>query len=163
MAMFGPVLQMAEGRITVHTMYFFERHMDNPSFQISLRISHLKRSAADISRLLEMLPHVARNVGEERISPDGRVLGVNSRSFCVFDLTERQEGWFTDGLEKLLPALRLRKPAMTDLVMEGGSAEIYVGIFLNEAASSSGFSLKPELMEELAKLSLELTVELYTG
>jgi hypothetical protein len=101
----------------------------------------------------------SQNVGEPRTNPKGRVLeGINKETYCSFQLKEKVQGYFVDGIVDLLPALRPSKPYFNELRRSGGRIELFVGVFTDQ---SSGFVLDVDNMLELTDLGIALSVEYY--
>ncbi|MBB3344732.1 DUF4279 domain-containing protein [Luteimonas sp. RC10] len=114
-----------------------------------------------IAKSISLAPVIGYSAGEIRTTPKGQVLpGVNPATFCVFELIERDVGFFTDGVEQLLPLLARHRELLSSIAATGGSSELYVGVFVDKS-ETTGFSVQADTMAALAELSIQLSVEIY--
>ncbi len=128
-------------------------------FVVSLRVEHPTQQHEAIARALALKAKFGYSVGEQRKTPKGGLLeGLNKKTYCCFDLLPKQPGDFTDGIRQLIPLLSKHGSYFQSLVLEGGRAELFVGVFAEE---TTGFTLSVQDMATLANLSLELSVEIY--
>lgn len=133
--------------------------MAEAMFAISLRIEHPTLRHEAIAQALALNPAVGYSVGEQRKTPKGTLLeGVNKRSYCCFDLLPKQGGDVADGIASLLLRLDQHASYFQKLAQEGGNAELFVGFFPEDLG---GFTLSNQGMANLARLSLDLSVEVY--
>lgn len=133
--------------------------MAEAMFAISLRIEHPTLRHEAIAQALALKPAVGYSVGEQRKTPKGTLLeGVNRKSYCCFDLLPKQGGDVADGIESLLLRLDPHASYFQKLTQEGGKAELFVGFFPEEIG---GFTLRTQDTANLARLSLDLSVEVY--
>ncbi|MCC8362277.1 hypothetical protein LK996_04210 [Lysobacter sp. A6] len=130
------------------------------AYVISLRVRHPEWPSAWIAASLELQPKVSRSVGEPRFASDGRHLGINRESFCTFDIGPKELGWFTEGMARLLGTLGPREAAIQEIRKTGGVVELFVGVFVDVKAST-GFVMEPDLLADLARLGVQLSVEIY--
>lgn len=134
--------------------------MAEAMFAVSLRIEHPTLRHGAIAQALALKPSVGYSFGEQRKTPKGTLLvGVNKKSYCCFDLLPKQAGDVADGIESLLLRLDSYASYFQKLTQEGGKAELFVGFFPKEIG---GFTLRIQDVANLAKLSLELSVEVYS-
>lgn len=130
--------------------------------RISLRVSHRTCSLqAIVAKLALGEPRIGRSVGDERATNDGRVIGINRETFCTYELATALDDTLENVLESIVPLLEKRESALLEIVMDGGSIEIYAGIFL-DGAESAGFTLPPSLAHRIARLNLTTTIEIYS-
>ncbi len=133
--------------------------MEKETFTISLRVVHPTEAHQTIIQSLGLEPEFAYTAGKPRANPKGQVLGgVNKCTYCTFTLLAKQPGDFTEGVKQILPLLAPHRCYLKKLTNEGGRAELFVGVFVEE---TTGFTLGVGEMSELADLSLELSVEFY--
>ncbi|WP_152599882.1 DUF4279 domain-containing protein [Noviluteimonas dokdonensis] len=129
-------------------------------YSISLRIKHPTAPGDDIAALIGRPPLVVQNVGRQRVTPKGNLVGrINDESSCVFRLLDHGRGVFVDGIEAMLPELLQLSGTFAWIAETGGVAELYVFIF-PEDDNNLGFTLSPEVIADLNRLRLELSVEI---
>jgi hypothetical protein len=127
-------------------------------FGISLQVRHPHRSTESISTALGRRPGRAWVAGEARATPTGTPLaGVYRESYCFFDLAK---GTGPSELEARLRAatrtLAKHSAALRRWRRSGGRLTYYVFI---SSTGAMGFSLRPELLAEIARAGVELGVE----
>jgi len=133
--------------------------MAEETFTISLRVVHPAEAHQVIAQSLGLEPEFAYTAGEPRATPKGHVLeGVNKSSYCCFTLLAKQPGDFIEGIKQILPLLVPHRGYLRKITSEGGRAELFAGVFVEE---TTGFTLGVGEMSALADLSLELSVEFY--
>jgi len=133
--------------------------MSEAKFIVSLRIVHPTRTHEAIARTLGLKLEFAHTVGQLRKTPKGRALeGTYESTYCCFTLLPKRSGNFIDGIEELLPLLNSHEDFLKKINSEGGKAELFVGVFVEQ---TTGFSLEIEIMSVLVDLSVELSVEFY--
>lgn len=129
------------------------------TYTISLRVKHPTLRHEEIAQSLALIPKVGHTVGEQRKTPKGGLLeGIYKETYCSFELLRKQEGYFMDGIRQLIPQLSAHEQYFQTIVAQGGKAEFYVGVFTEK---STGFELSVQDMATLAKLGLQLSVEVY--
>lgn len=133
--------------------------MAEETFTVSLRVVHPTEVHQVIAQSLGLEPEFAYTAGEPRATPKGHVLeGVNKITYCCFTLLSKQPGDFTEGINQVLHLLTPHRGYLRKLTSEGGRAELFVGVFVEE---TTGFTLGVKEMSALVDLSLELSVEFY--
>ena len=137
----------------------------NPyTFTVSLRLHHPLLSPTDISAALDMKPTTAHAVGEPRTTPTGAALdGRYHQTYWCASLMSSEaassvdmplEGFLSDALDALWP----KRAWLSDFAASGGTAEYFVGLFLN---GNAGVTLSPQLMSRLGEIGVELGLDLY--
>jgi len=129
------------------------------SYRISLRVFHPRCSHVEIIEHIGLDPAHAHSVGLERSSRDGALLGGNYReTYVSFPLTPKVEGYFVEGLHKILVALQQKATVLEFLVGSGGRCELSVGIF---SSKNIGFTLTALDMDALSQLKLDVSISAY--
>lgn len=133
--------------------------MTREAFSVSLRITHPTYTHQKISHSLGMKPEFAHTVGTPRMTPKGQPLsGIHRETYCSFSLAEKQNGYFVDGVKRLLSILNLNKEHLHEIRNTGGRAELYIGVFVE---NYSGFTFSVEDMSAFVSLHLDVAVEYY--
>ena len=134
--------------------------MVEQAFTISFRVRHPVYPHHVIVQSLDMAPKFAHTVGAPRMTPRGEPLdGVYKETYCSFSLIDRQNGWFTDGVNQALPSLASHREFLRSISDTGGCAELYVGVFVD--GDTTGFTMDIEMMAALADLRVQLSAEFY--
>lgn len=128
------------------------------TFTISLQVRHPRRSTDVISATLRRRPGRAWVAGEARVTPKGTPLpGVYKKSYCFYRLAK---GTGPEALEARLRAatrtLAKHSAALRGWRRTGGRLSYYVFI---SSTGAMGFSLRPELLAEIARVGVDLGVE----
>lgn len=133
--------------------------MGENEYTISLRIEHPSIAKEEIIRNLGLLPKFSHSAGEPRSTPKGNPLeGVYKVTYCCFDVIPTKTGYITDGLNQIFEKFNRFTDYFTKITVEGGRVEIFVGIFSDETV---GFTLGVKDTVALARMSLELSIEVY--
>lgn len=138
----------------------------NPyGYRASLRLRH---PDADLGRLAETLGLDAsynRVAGHARVTPKGDSLpGTYRESSLGADLTpgaqsrDSDQQSLEDFLAGQLQALSAHADALRELREGGGSAEFFIGLFLD---ANSGVTLDPALLARAGELGIALALDLY--
>jgi hypothetical protein len=99
--------------------------------------------------------------GQNRVTPTGTQLsGIYKETYCTFNLARSRK----DELERFIKhsnkILQPHKRFIRHISLTGGSIEYFVGMYLDK---NHGVILNPELLDELAKLQIALSLDLYGG
>jgi hypothetical protein len=100
-------------------------------------------------------------VGEKRHTPAGTPLsGVYKETYCCFDLAPPR-GWELERfIKRCNKDLDSHKRFLSHISSTGGSAEYFIGMFLD---SNHGLEFSPEVLAQLTKLHIGLSLDLYGG
>jgi hypothetical protein len=110
---------------------------------------------------LGLQARIKRKVGERRQTPAGTVVsGVNKESDCVFDLAPPRGCELERFINRCNKALEPHKRFLRRISSTGGSAEYFIGMFLD---SNHGVVFSPDLLAQLATLQITLSLDLYSG
>ncbi len=74
-------------------------------------------------------------------------------------LIDRDDGWFTDGIDRVSSLLNTHRTFLQSIQDTGGSSELYVGVFVE--GETTGFTADVTLIATLADLRVNLSVEIY--
>lgn len=131
-------------------------------YRIRLRLRHPKMDPDSISSALEMQPSHTSKAGQQRMTPEGKLLrGVyrETRWSTLF-----AEGGGFDLVETLtshLTELEKRKTFLAELYSTGGHIEIDIAWFTGEKNTGQIFDW--ELLKRLAALKIDLGFDVYGG
>jgi hypothetical protein len=113
----------------------------------------------EISELLNMQPRLSQNVGARRSTPKGELLpGTNKLTFCTFPLAKGPDSKLIAAIRDSNKSLLTKQRHIRSIIRSGGRLEYFLGLFLN---GNSGFELDVEIAEELAKLGVKLSLDIY--
>ena len=129
------------------------------SFQMTLAIRHPSIDPNDISRALSLSPSRQTRVGQQRVTPTGELLkGTYQFSSWghAFDTSTVTD--LTDLLPSVIDRLTPHATYFWDLVREGGSVELFCGVF---AAGNWDESFHHSLLRRLAELAIDLRLDVY--
>ncbi len=128
-------------------------------YRISLRVQHPTEAGAGIAARLDLEPAFSRDVGTGYWDRDGSLISGHAETRVVFVLERGKDGWLMDAWPALVDLLRARADVIGDLLQEGASIGVRVGIFGKTAWA--GFVLDQQLLRLLADLQLGFQVETY--
>ena len=129
------------------------------SFKVSLGITHPTLDPKDISRALSLSPSQQRKLGQRRVTPKGTLLEGTyqfsswSHAFDTSGVTELTEFLFSIS-ERLKP----HASYFSDLVREGGSVELFCGIFADDNWDEN---FHHTLLRRLADMAMNLRLDVY--
>jgi hypothetical protein len=127
--------------------------------KVSLRVTHPTAKAEAIERELDIAVCVRRSVGEPRETPAGTPLaGKNETSFVSVRLEDGAEDGLGMALARVVSFLEFRRDGINALVSTGGTAEIYVGWFLE---SDDGVTISRDMLARIAATGVSLSLEVY--
>jgi hypothetical protein len=129
------------------------------SLKVSLAIRHPHIDPAEISKALQLEPTRATRAGAPRTTPTGNPLpGTYDFSHWThqFDVAGALELGVI--LEELVQRLQVHQSFFHRLVQEGGTVELFCGIF---AAGNWDEILSHALMSELSGLKIDLRLDVY--
>jgi hypothetical protein len=138
-------------------------HMHPYSFIVSLRANHPTRELLFLSTLLQMERRHGWTAGDERVTPKGTSLGgTRSQSYWSARVTPEEtpsEVWqLEDILNKSLNELQTHEAELKDFFATGGSMNYFIGLY---GLRNYGLVFAPELMSRLAKVRVELQLDIY--
>ena len=132
--------------------------MPQYEFRVSLKIVHPTLQASAISEKLSVDPEIYSNVGTDRVSPTGTLLGgvydhtIWSRSLTA-DKIDAEDMLFEEFIEMQNSKLSAHRNFFNEVRKVGGSVEYFVGWF-----SSGSINMNIALSSELMKSTSELSV-----
>jgi hypothetical protein len=129
-------------------------------YRVSLTITHPTMPVEEIINALPMAPDHSGSHGSDRFTRRGRPLpGRNERSFWHRSLHVPNG----DGLERFLTStaeqLESHARFFSDLAAGGGSARMFIGVFLER--DNIVIELSPELQRRYAQLGVALGFDIY--
>lgn len=134
-------------------------------YRASLRLRHPDADLGRLAQTLGLAPCYNRIAGQARRTPKGDPLpGTYRESSLGADLTpgaqsrESDRQSLEDFLDGQLRALSAHAGALRELREAGGSAEFFIGLFLD---ANSGVVLDPALMARAGELGIALALDLY--
>ncbi len=129
-------------------------------YDMSLRVIHPSMDPRLICNRLGLQASLKQKVGEKRQTPAGTPLsGVYKETFCVFDLTASRGYKLEQHIIRCNKALEPHKRFLSRIASTGGSAEYFIGVYLD---SNHGVVLSPEVLAQLSKLRISLSLDLYS-
>jgi hypothetical protein len=135
----------------------------NPfGYAFSLRLRHPRLTADEITAAVAMAPKRSWTIGEPRSTPKGTPLeGIHTSTYWTSRLAQ-EEGIrgaeFVHALGAALGSIEEHSAFFHSAVAEGGSANLFIGLF---GSGNFGFSLPPDLLGRLAALGVGLEVDIY--
>ncbi len=129
------------------------------SFKVSMHVTHPEIDPAEITTALEMSPHRAIKAGAPRTTRKGEPLKGTYEFSCWshdFDVEGARELGVV--LENLVERLRPHRKFFHRMVEEGGSVELFCGVF---AAGNWDEILSYTLMHRLGALGVDLRLDVY--
>jgi hypothetical protein len=128
-------------------------------FLVSLSVTHPNIDPKEISKSLELAPKNMTRAGAPRTTPTGTPL-EGSYEFSCWTHELDVEGARELGvvLEELIERLRRHREFFHCIVREGGSVELFCGIF---AAGNWDEILSHKLMGQFAALCVDLRLDVY--
>ncbi len=135
--------------------------MNRYRYKISLRVRHPSMDPAEISSILRLAPSRSWSAGERRTTPSGEPLeGIWPETYWTARVTEGN--WpgkdLPTAVAELLDRLELNRSFLTRVRSEGGSAEFFVGWYLE---GNSGDVFDCGLLARMADLKINLSLDVY--
>ncbi|QWP77896.1 hypothetical protein J5226_05680 [Lysobacter sp. K5869] len=134
-------------------------------YRVSLRLRHPDADLSRFGQTLGLGCFSTRIAGEPRLTPKGHPLpGTYRESTLAADLTpgpaarDSGEQRLEDFLAERLRAWSAQADALRELRDAGGSAECFIGVFLD---ANSGMTLDPALLARAGELGIALALDLY--
>jgi hypothetical protein len=104
-------------------------------------------------------PRFQWKADDHRVTPTGALLeGYREESYCCLRFPDEEQNSLADALERHVARLRNCKPFLDDFHASGGSAEFFIGWFVDR---NSGDELHWSLLRELAELHISLSFDVY--
>jgi hypothetical protein len=134
-------------------------------FSVSLKVTHPEMKASDISEKLSMQPEMCSDVGADRKSRNGRLLGgvydctIWSKSLSSGKI-DAEEMLFEDFVSNENSSLSMHQTFFKEVREAGGSIEYFVGWF-SAGSINMNLVLEPELMQETSALGLSIVLCAY--
>ena len=139
--------------------------MPQYEFSVSLKVIHPEMKASDISEKLSMQPEMYSDVGADRKSRNGRLLGgvyestIWSKSLSSGKI-DAEEMLFEDFVSKQNSSLSIHQEFFKDVREAGGSIEYFVGWF-GSGSINMNIVLEPELMQKTSVLGVSIVLCAY--
>lgn len=129
-------------------------------YKVSLAITHPTISAARIGEVLRMEPDHSGSFGGARLTPKGSSLaGTYKESFWRRSLVVPDNDELEQFLASTVEQLEQYSQFFTDLKADGGTARLFVGLFLEQ--ENIGIEISPELQGRCSRLGLSLGFDIY--
>ena|SRR5690606_5695908 len=129
-------------------------------FKASLRLVHPSADLSHCSREFGLEPSRQWKAGDPCTTPRGRPLeGVRGESYWTAPLDMSAHKNIEDGLSHIATWLSEHSKFMADHARSGGSAELFIGFFLE--SFNSGFELSPSLLNKFGALRVGLDFDMY--
>ena len=139
--------------------------MPQYEFSVSLKVMHPEMKASAISEKLSMQPEMYSDVGADRKSRDGRLLGgvyestIWSKSLSSGKI-DAEEMIFEDFVSDQNSNLSMHQKFFKDVREAGGSIEYFVGWF-SSGSINMNIVLEPELMQKTSALGVAIVLCAY--
>ena len=131
----------------------------NRCFKVSLSIRHPTIDPGDISRALSLFPSRQSKVGDQRVTPTGtRLEGTYQFSSWGHEFDASGVADLTEFLPSLIERLKPHASYFSALGCEGGSVELFCGIF---ADGNWDESFHHTLLRRLADMAIDLRLDVY--
>ncbi|MDR2871761.1 MAG: DUF4279 domain-containing protein [Xanthomonadaceae bacterium] len=132
-------------------------------YRVSLRITHPSVDLSRFDSLLGIESQWGWRVGDFKETPSGVPSKErHSSSYWCAELTlsytSTEEATLEDFLQEWLDRLTPHQELLAQISEEGGGTELFIGLFLENAAA---FSLSPILLAQFALLRMALDVGIY--
>ncbi len=140
--------------------------MPDYKFCVSLKISHPEMEPENISKELNLIPHIANKVGEPRITPNGRRLKANYESmFWTFDFCsgkglDAEDVLFEEFIAARNNELAKHRSFFESLKETGGTVEYFVGWFSVDSINMNIY-LDPPVLQSTADLGISIVLCAY--
>ena len=129
-------------------------------FKASLRLIHPSADLSHCSREFGLEPSRQWKNGDARTTPRGRPLeGTRGESYWTAPLDTSTHKNIEGGLSHIATWLAEHSTFMADHVHSGGSAELFIGFFLE--TFNTGFELSPSLLSKFGALGVGLDFDMY--
>lgn len=129
-------------------------------YRVSLRLNHPSDDPDFYSSALGLTPDVADRAGRSKFRK-GKEAGAAKQTYWLHEFAARDDTVcdVEDFLLDILKTLDQHAEFFADLIARGGSAEIFIGFFLE--SFNTGFTLDPGLLRTCADLHLSLDFDIY--
>lgn len=125
-------------------------------YAVSLRITHPEGDPVAICTTLGLTPHVYWTAGDDRKTPQGRLLGgVRSESYCTIRMGSGTDGGVVTCLRSALEMLRPHRDFLLQLKQEGGALMAYI---FWHCDGDTGAVFDAQLLCEMADLGVDLGI-----
>jgi len=126
---------------------------------ISLRAWHPKLLAGEITEVFGLPVEVSHSINDPRSAPNGRLLGgAYENTYVSMSMVRKKVVELDEELLLCIENIQSQSEFIANLVTTGGEVEFYVSVFL---ADSCGFNFGRSFINELAKIGIGVSVELY--
>ncbi len=139
--------------------------MPQYEFSVSLKIVHPEMKSSAISEKLSMQSEIFNDVGAERKSGDGRLLGaayestIWSKSLSGGKV-DAEEMLFEDFVSNQNSNLSIHQKFFKEVREAGGSVEYFIGWF-SSGSINMNIVLEPELMQKTSALGVAIVLCAY--
>ena len=132
----------------------------NYHYQVSLCITHPTMDPGSFTAALRLEPKISWAVGDPCKDRNGSIVpGNREESYWLHSFGETQDGNLPLFLFNVVSSLAAQKLFFDNLSSTGGSAEFFVGYFIN--APNTSIPLDPELLRRCSELGLGIYVDIY--
>lgn len=129
-------------------------------YKVSLSLTHPTMPAERIDEMLGMLPDHSGSLGEGRFTPkDNPLPGEYKRSFWRRSLAVPNDDELEQFLASTIGQLESHAEFIMDLIAGGGSARLFIGLFLEQ--ENIGIELSPEIQNRCSRLGISLGFDIY--
>ena len=129
-------------------------------YQVSLRITHPTIASGSFTAALHLEPKTSWSVGDPCKDRNGGIVpGNREESYWVHTFHVTQDGDLPLSLSNVVSSLEARKFFFNNILSTGGSAELFVGYFIN--APNTSIRLDPTLLKRCSELGLGIYVDIY--
>jgi len=129
------------------------------SFKVSLWITHPNVDPRDISRALSLSPSHQSRAGQQRVTPTGELLdGTYQFSSWVHAFETGSVTDLTEFLPSIIAQIKSNTSYFWDIVNEGGSVELFCGVFADGNWDESFHHL---LLRDLVEMAVDLRIDVY--
>lgn len=129
-------------------------------YKVSLVITHPTISAAHIGDVLRMEPDHSGSVGEDRLTPKGNPLtGKNKHSFWRRSFVAPSDDELEQFLASTVEQLEPHSKFFIDLMDNGGSARLFIGLFLEQ--ENVFIDISSDIQGRCSRLGISLGFDIY--
>lgn len=126
---------------------------------ISLRAWHPELMAGEITSVFGLPVEVSHSINDPRSAPNGRLLGGDyENTYVCMSMVRKKMVELDEELLLCIENVQPHRDFIANLLATGGELEFYVSVFL---AESCGFNFGRSFINELEKIGLGVSVELY--
>ena len=130
---------------------------DQPS--VCLRLWHPHCSPEDVNRGVGLVPQITHAIGDQRMTPIGRLLTGKYTEMFWMHRTEMRNGEdVANGIGRVLDLIGPHHVFFRDFLASGGRGELFVGVFLDGCLV---LTIPQDQLRQIAELGLNLSFDIY--